>query len=79
MTHGLDLWHLGFEAYAGVAFPVTPGIRFRIEGSFLLAHDVDVTGAPADWAVDTSGRHLWGHSTFDTRFFALSASFEFRF
>ena len=79
VTHGDQLWALAFESYAGVAFPISPGIRFRIEGMFLITHDVDVSVASTDWAVDTSGKHLWGHSTFDTRFYAVTVGFEFRF
>jgi opacity protein-like surface antigen len=79
VSHGDAGWRLGFEAYAGVAFPVLPDVRLRIEGKFIITKDDDVQGTSTDWKVDTSGKRLWGHSTFDTRFYALTVGVEFLF
>lgn len=79
VTHGDEVWRLGFEAYAGVTFPLLQDVRLRIEGKFIITKDDDVQGTSTDWKVDTSGKQLWGHSTFDTRFYALTVGLEFRF
>ena len=78
VTHGDTRWRLGFEGYTGLCIPLTPDIRFRTEALWLVTQDADVSGAPADWRVDTSGKHWWGHSTWDTRFYVITAGLEFK-
>ncbi len=79
INHGADGWGPGLQLLGGVSIPLKSKFRFRLEGRFLLAPDVD-SSPKAGWTVDTSGSPTrWRiHPHLDSQFFLLQLGLDWR-
>ena len=80
VTHGETNWASSLEANVGFSLPVADRLRLQIEGLFLVAHDVDLTGPNLDWQAETSGirTRFHNYAHLDTWFLAVTIGIEYR-
>jgi hypothetical protein len=77
VAHGIVDWAPAVDAFAGVAVPISRGVRLRIEGLYTPTHDDDQPGRSSSWRVDTSGTRSWpSDHHLDTRFAAVLLGVE---